>query len=64
MEDDQPNNAWYNHCMVSDLCLRYHVELLQHTHVPRTQTVTPEGSAKHPSKVPQNPHHDNEIWKS
>ena len=34
---------------------------MQHAHVPRAQTVTPEGSVKHFWNVPQDTHHDNKI---
>ena len=47
MENDQPRNAQHHHCLVYDFCLLLPEQPLQHAHVPRPQTVTPGGSAKH-----------------
>ena len=64
MEHNQPSDTQHNHHLVSDFCLLLPALPLQHAHVPRLLTITPEGSAKHFWNVSQDPHHDDKILKS
>ena len=59
-EDD---HASHSYCLVCDFHLLSPAPP-QHTHVPRLQTFTPEGSAKHLCYMPQETLHGDQIWKS
>ena len=43
----EDNHTHHNHCLVSDFCLLSPVPPPHQAHVPRLQTITPDGSAKH-----------------
>ena len=58
------DHAHHNHYLVSDFCLLSPAPPLQHTHVTRLQTITPEGSAKNIWNVLQNSWHGDWIQKS
>ena len=53
-EDD---DAHHNHCLVSEFCFLSPTQPMQHVHVPRPQTITPEGSVKHLWNAPQDTWH-------
>ena len=60
-EDD---NAHHKHYLVSVFCILSPAQLPQYAHVLRLQTFTPESSAKHLWKMPQDTWHSTQIWKS